>query len=90
MRRVWPGAEVDDVVSAQDDVQVVFDDQYGGAVVEEPLQDLEEDADVQGVQADGRLVEYEDRVVLGTAEVVDDASGSTRVTATACAGWRSH
>ena len=53
------GAYVDDVVGAFDDIEVVLHNQYGVALVHEPLQNKEQGAYVFEMQAGGRLVEDE-------------------------------
>ena len=55
------GAEVDDVVGALDDVEVVLDDDHGVARLDQPVEHLEELLDVGEVQAGGRLVEDVER-----------------------------
>jgi hypothetical protein len=45
------------VVGAADDVEVVFDDDDGGAGVDEPVEQCDEVVDVGGVQAGGGFVE---------------------------------
>lgn len=62
-------AQVDHPVCVGDHVQVVLDDEHAGAVLDEPVQDREQDLDVQGVQPDARLVQDEHRALLGGAEV---------------------
>ena len=58
------GPHVDHPVGVGDDVQVVLDDDDGGAAVDEALEHVEEDLHVVGVQSDGRLVEDEERSLL--------------------------
>jgi hypothetical protein len=50
-------AEVDDPIGALDDIEVVLDDDECVAGVGEPVEDLDEFADVLEVEAGGRLVE---------------------------------
>src|SRR5688572_8832460 len=45
------GPEVDDPVGGLDHVEVVLDDQHGVALVDEPLQDVQQPSDVLEVQA---------------------------------------
>ena len=59
------GAEVDDPVGALDDVEVVLDDDHGVALVDQPLQHLEQLVDVGEVQAGGGLVEDVERLAGG-------------------------
>src|SRR5699024_7502414 len=54
------GTEVDDVVGVADDIEVVFDDDDRVALVDEPLEDLQQLRDVLEVQARRRLVEHVD------------------------------
>jgi hypothetical protein len=70
------------VVGALDDVQVVFDDQDGVALVHEPLKRPEKDRDILGVEPDGRLVkEVEDPLfpfmdeVIGELDALEFAAG---------------
>src|SRR5213594_3685092 len=51
------GAEVDDPVGGLDDVEVVLDDHHGVAVLDQPVQHLEQLLDVREVQPRRRLVE---------------------------------
>ena len=51
------GAEVDDVVGALDEVEVVFDDDDGVACIHQLLQYLDEAVDISHVEAGSRLVE---------------------------------
>ncbi len=51
------GAEVDDVVGALDEVEVVFDDDDGVACIHQLLQHLDEAVDISHVKAGSRLVE---------------------------------
>ena len=55
---------VDDPVGAADQVQVVLDDENGRSPLDEVLEHVDEDLHVIRVQADGRLVENEERAVL--------------------------
>jgi hypothetical protein len=50
-------AEVDDPVGGFDDIEIVFDDHHGIAVIAQLMQDSEQMVDVVEVQAGGRLVE---------------------------------
>ena len=66
--RATTWSQVDDVVGIGDDVEVVIDDDDGCALVEQALQNSEEGADVEGVQADAGPVEDEDRCYLVAVE----------------------
>src|SRR5215212_1186887 len=55
------GPEVDDPVGRLDDVEIVFDDDDRIALVDEPVEHVEQLADVLEMQAGGRLVEDVDR-----------------------------
>src|SRR5690625_4046711 len=55
---------VDDVVGIRDEVEIVLDDDHGGATVRQALQHGQQGAHVQRVQSDTRLVEDEDGVGL--------------------------
>src|SRR5699024_2374736 len=59
------GTEVDDVVGRLDDVQVVLDDDHRVPLVDQPVQHLEQLADVLEVQARGRLVQHVDGASVG-------------------------
>ena len=62
------GAEVEDPVGAEHDVEVVFDDDDGVAVVDEVVEDAHEDVDVGGVEAGGGFVEDEKAALAGEFE----------------------
>lgn len=62
-------AEVDDIVAACDDVEVMLDDDDGGAEIEQALEDAEKSACVERVQAYRRLVENKDAVILPCAHL---------------------
>src|SRR5436190_14866834 len=51
------GAEVEEVVAALEDVEVVLDDDGRVAAIDEALQDAEQEADVVEVQAGGWFIE---------------------------------
>ena len=55
------GAEVDDAVGGLDHVEVVLDHDDRVALVDQPVQHLEQALDVREVQAGGRLVEDVER-----------------------------
>ena len=57
-------AHVDDPVSAADQVQVVLDHDNGRSPLDEALEHIHEDLHVVRMQADGRLIEDEERAVL--------------------------
>ena len=59
------GAQVDDPVGGPDHFQVVLDDQDAAAVVDQPLEGVEQLGDVVEVQAGGGLVEDEQRALAG-------------------------
>jgi hypothetical protein len=63
------GAEVDDVVGVRDHVEVVLDHDHGRARLEQPVEDRQENADVEGVEADGGLVEDEERAGVGASKL---------------------
>ena len=50
-------AEIDDVIGAFDDVEVVLDDDHALAVIDEATEHLQQAGDVLGVQAGGWFVE---------------------------------
>ena len=54
------GAHVDDVVGGLEDVEVVLDDEYGVAAVDELAEEGEECADVLEVESGGGLIEDEE------------------------------
>src|SRR4051812_4911712 len=58
-------AHVDEPVGALDDVEVVLDDDDGVALVDKPLENPEQLADVLEVQTGGRFVEHVDRAASG-------------------------
>ncbi len=64
------GAEIDEVIGALDDVEVVFNDEEGVSAVDEALEDDEQAFDVSEVEPRGRFVEDEEStlVVLLSAE----------------------
>ena len=53
------GAHVEDPVGGADEVEVVLDDDDGGAVGDQPTEDVQQGPHVEGVEADGRFVEEE-------------------------------
>ena len=57
-------AEVDQVVRAGDDLQVVLDHQDAVAVLDQVVEGLQQLGDVVEVQARGRLIEDEERGLL--------------------------
>ncbi len=64
-------AEVNHVVGLLDDVHVVLDDHHRVALVDEPVQDVEEMTHVLEVHAGGRLVENVERVAgAGAGELL--------------------
>lgn len=65
-------AQVEDPVGVADEVEVVLDDDEGGAAVEERLEDVEQGADVEGVEADRGLVEDEEGIGLGAAHFLGE------------------
>lgn len=62
------GPHVDDVVGVGDHVEVVFDDDDGGAVAVEAFDYSEQGADIEGVRADAGFVEDEQGVGVVAAE----------------------
>ena len=58
-------AHVDDIVGIFNHIQVVFDDKDGGSVFNQRLEYTEEHLDIRRVKTDRRLIEDEDRVLLG-------------------------
>ena len=61
------GTQVDQVVGALDDVQIVLDDHHGVAAVHQPLEHLQQLAHVVGVEAGGGLVQDIDGLAGGDA-----------------------
>ena len=51
------GAEVDDIVGNFDDVEIVFDDDYGVALLDEAVENGNKFGNVMGVKSGCRLVE---------------------------------
>ena len=51
------GADVDDVVGGFDDLEIMFDDDDGVALVDQMMEDLKQFAHVFKMQAGGRLIE---------------------------------
>ena len=56
------GTQVDDPVGTFDDVQIVLDDQYGVALIDQPLQDIHQPTNVVEVQSRGRFVQQIERL----------------------------
>jgi hypothetical protein len=54
------GAEFDDPVGRGDDIEVMFDDDDGGAFLDELIQDIEEASDIEGVEACCGFIEDEE------------------------------
>ena len=50
---------INDEVRVPDHIQIVFDDDHGGSIVNKRLEDAKERADIQRMQADGRFVKDE-------------------------------
>ena len=61
------GAEVDDPVGGLDDVEIMLDHDHAVALLDEPMEDFEELADVVEMQAGGGLVQDVERVAGGAA-----------------------
>jgi len=61
------GAEVDDPVGGLDDVEIMFDHDHAVALLDEPVEDFEELADIVEMEAGGGLVQYVERVAGGAA-----------------------
>ena len=70
--------EVDDVVGALDEVEVVFDDDDGVALVSERLEHQEELANVFGVQAGRGFVKDKERVFALSFEGISEVLGELR------------
>ena len=66
------GAHVDEKVRVADDVEVVLDDHDRCAVVQKRLEDAEQHANIQRMQADRRFIEDEDRVGLRAADLAGE------------------
>ena len=62
------GANVDEVVGGLHDGLLVLDDDQGVSLIAEAVHDADEAVDVSRVQADGGLVEDEERAGQGGAE----------------------
>lgn len=60
------GADFDDVVGFGDDIEMVLDDNDGVALIDEPVEEIDQAATVTEMEADGRLFE-EVEVALGGA-----------------------
>ena len=60
-------AQVDDPVGFGDHVEIVLDDDHRVAGIDQPVQHADQLFDVGHVQADGRLVEHVERVLLAPA-----------------------
>lgn len=60
------GAEVDDIVGNFDDVEIVFDDDDGVALLDEAVENGDEFCDVVCVKSGGRFVEDVDGFAGGT------------------------
>ena len=54
------GSEIDDPVGGLDDIEVVFDHQDGVPLVDEPVEHVQQFADVGKVQAGGGFIEQVD------------------------------
>src|SRR5690242_16999361 len=59
--------KVDHPVGARDDIEVVLDDDDGGASIDQPVEEADERIDVVHMQPGGRLIEHVD--VAGLAEL---------------------
>ena len=67
------GTHVNEVVGGVEQIQVVVDDDDGGAGVDEPVEDADQGGHVERVQAGGRLVEDVQHAVLAGAQPRGDA-----------------
>jgi len=77
--RSCAGADVDDVVGVSDDARVVFDDDEGGTVVDEAVEQTKQRGDVTAMHAGGGLIEHEPEVrsARGCDEVAGEAQALT-------------
>ncbi len=57
-----PGSHVEELVRLEHDLRIVLDHDEGVAGVAQPFHYLDHPAHVARMQADGRLVEHEERV----------------------------
>ena len=60
-------AHINDVVCVADHIQVMLNDDDGGAVLDQGLEHAEQNLHIGGVQADGGLIKDKQRVRLGFA-----------------------
>lgn len=60
-------AHVDDIIGISNDIEVMFDHDNGCAAIDEMSEYREECCDIEGMQADGRFVEYEYGVALAAS-----------------------
>ena len=70
------GAEINDPVSRLDDIEVVLDDDDRIAVIDEPVQDIEQQLDILKMQPSRRLVKNVERspgIALGEFQRQFDA-----------------
>ena len=74
-------AEVDDPVGGLDDVEVVFDDDDGVAVIAQPVQYRQQLCDVMEVQAGGGLSSFSRVANYQLGDSHRDTSGSLKVLA---------
>ena len=63
------GPHIDDVICVSDDVQVMFDHDHSGTVLDEGLEYADEGTHIQRVQSDSGFVENEHRVGLGLSHL---------------------
>ena len=66
------GAHIDDIVGVSDHVKVMLDDDDGRTVVQQRLKNTEQHANIQRMQADGRLIEHKDGVRLRPADLAGE------------------
>ena len=62
-------AHINDVVCVADHIQVMLNDDDGGAVLDQGLEHAEQNLHIGGMQADGGLIKDKQRVRLGFAHL---------------------
>ena len=80
-------AEIDDVIGAFDDVEVVLDDDHALAVIDEATEHLQQAGDVLGVQAGGWFVEDVKGFTGRTLGKLGGELDALRLTAGKRRGW---
>ena len=58
-------SEVDDPIGGVDHIEIMFDDQDASAILDQPLEGIQQFVDVVEMQSGGRLVEDEQRALAG-------------------------